>query len=163
MLCGEEGSVSLIIKVVIRTSTSEKRSQAGVLHLPLEGYRPQQAALASCLLSSMVCTAAGLISITRPVWWMECRSLAALACLGKAVTLLCCCLGFEHPIFWAEREAGLADEVQGEDARDAASAQEMQPANPCWRPAEPCWQTPLVQQWRTCKPSLVLAWVVHAQ
>lgn len=31
-----------------------------------------------------------------------------------------CSLGFEHPIFWAEKEAELADEVQGEGAGDAA-------------------------------------------
>lgn len=148
--------------MVTRTSTSEKRSQTGILHLPLEGYRPEQAPLASCLLSSVVCAEAGLISITCQVWWMECRSSAAQASLGKEVTPFCCSLGFEHPIFWAEREAGLADEEHSEDAGDAASAQEMVPANLCQRPAELCWQTPLVQQWRTCKLSLVLVWVVHA-
>lgn len=53
--------------MVVPTSTSEKRSQAGILHLPLEGQRPEQAALASRLLSAVVCTAAGLISTTRSV------------------------------------------------------------------------------------------------
>lgn len=62
---------------------------------------------------------------------MERRSSAAVACLGKAVTPLCRSLGSEHPIFWAEREAGLTGEVQGEDAGDA---QVMVPANPCWWP-----------------------------
>lgn len=76
--------------------------------------------MASCLLSSMVCTAAGLISTAHRVWWVEGGSFVALACLGKAVTPLCCSLGFEHSIFWAERKAGLADEVQDEDAGDAA-------------------------------------------
>lgn len=45
--------------------------------------------------------------------------------------------GFDQPVFWTEREAGLADEMQSEDAGDAASAQEMVPANLCQRPAEP--------------------------
>lgn len=78
-------------------------------------------------------------------WQMVCRSSAALACSGKAITLLCVSLGFEHPVFWAEKEAGLEDEVQGEGARDAASTQEVVPANLFQRLKELCWQTPLVQ------------------
>lgn len=84
---------------VICASTSERRSQVWILHLPLEDYRSEKVALASDLLLRDL-HQGQLYLHPRWVWWMELRSSTVLAHPGK-VTLAW------NTQYFGQRECGM--------------------------------------------------------